>query len=220
MINATGGWLHNWLGLLAEMHLGRYEEARAWGQAALKAGRELGHPDLIGLSHLLLGCVALVRKADEEALGLLGESATVLRRGGLRHELCRALAVPGMATSGQGEESGALQCLGEALQIVAETGSFLALGWVIPGVVVLLLDQGQRELAVELYAMASARYPFVRDSRWFEDVIGQRVAAAAADLPPAVVEAAQLRGKARDQAETVAELLVGLGKADGNSGLR
>jgi predicted ATPase/DNA-binding SARP family transcriptional activator len=209
-----GGWLDNWLGLLAEMHLGRYEEARAWGQAGLKAGRELDNHDLIGLSHLLLGCVALVRNADEEAQGLLRESATVFRRGGQRYELCRALGVLGMATSGLAEEPEAAQVLREALQIVAETGSFLALGWVIPGVVALLLDRGQRELAVELYAMASSRYPFVQESRWFEDVIGQQVAAAAADLPPAVVEAAQLRGKARDQAETVAELLVGLGKAE------
>jgi hypothetical protein len=77
-----------------------------------------------------------------------------------------------MATGGLGEGSEALQCLSEALQIVAETGSFLALGWVIPGVVALPLDQGQKELAVELHAMALSHFPFVQGSHWFEDVIG------------------------------------------------
>jgi predicted ATPase/DNA-binding SARP family transcriptional activator len=213
-MSTFGGWLDNGLGLLAEMHLGRYEEARARGQAGAKAGRELDNDGLIELSHLLLGCVALVRKEDDAALSLLRDSVAAYRESGQRYELSRALAVLGMATSGLGEESEALQCLREALQIVAETGSFLALAWVIPGVVALLLDRGQRELAVELYAMAASRYPMVRESRWFEDLIGQQVAVAAADLPPAVVEAARVRGKARDQAETVTELLVGLGRAE------
>ena len=112
-----------------------------------------------------------------------------------------------MAAIRRGDKTQAVQVLREALQIVAETGSFLALGWVIPGVVVLLLEQGERERAVELYAMACSRYPFVKESRWFEDVIGRQVAAAAAALPPDVVEAAQARGRERDPEETVAELL-------------
>jgi tetratricopeptide (TPR) repeat protein len=207
-----GCWLQPRLGLLADMHLGQYEEARASGQAALNQGRELAHQPILGLSHLLLGCVALVRKEGDEALSLLRQSVASYRGSGQRYELSTALAALGMAAVSLGEGSEALRSLREALQIVAETGSFLALGWVLPGVVAILLDQGQSELAVELYAMASSRYPFVRNSRWFADVIGQHVAAAAAALPPAVVEAARARGQARDQAGTIAELLVELGK--------
>ena len=66
------------------------------------------------------------------------------------------------------------------------------------------------EQAVELYALAS-RYPFVANSRWFEDVAGRHIAAVAATLPPDVVTAAQERGRARDLEATVAELLVELG---------
>jgi hypothetical protein len=59
---------------------------------------------------------------------------------------------------------------------------------------------------VELYALAS-RYPFVANSRWFEDVAGVDIAAAAASLSTAVVTAARERGQARDLDGTVAELL-------------
>jgi hypothetical protein len=49
------------------------------------------------------------------------------------------------------------------------------------------------------------------NSRWFEDVAGRRIAAAAETLPPEVVAVAQERGQARDTAATVAELLAAFG---------
>ncbi len=70
----------------------------------------------------------------------------------------------------------------------------------------LLADEGQYERAVEVYALAS-RYPGVANSRWYEDVAGHEIAAAAAALPPDVVAAAQERGRARDLWATVKELL-------------
>jgi predicted ATPase/DNA-binding SARP family transcriptional activator len=201
------GWMNCRLGLLAEMHLGWYEEAHARGQASLRTGRELDHQPILGLSLLLLGCVALVRQEDDEALSFFRESVAEYRSTGQRYDLSIALAALGMAAIRRGDRTQTVQVLREALQIVAETGSFLALGWVIPGVVALLLEQGERERAVELYAMACSRYPFVIASRWFEDMIGRQVAAAAAALPPAVVEAAEARGRERDPERTVAELL-------------
>jgi hypothetical protein len=66
------------------------------------------------------------------------------------------------------------------------------------------------ERALDIYALAS-RYPFVAHSRWFEDVAGKHIAAAAATLPPDVVAAAQERGRARDLWATAEELLAELG---------
>ena len=62
-----------------------------------------------------------------------------------------------------------------------------------------------------MYALAS-RYPFVANSKWFDDVAGKHIAAVAATLPPEVVAAAQERGRARDLDATVAELLAELGQ--------
>jgi hypothetical protein len=82
--------------------------------------------------------------------------------------------------------------------------------WVLPFVALLMAEQGQAERAVEIYALAS-RYPYVANSRWYEDLVGQRIAAVAATLPPEVVAAAQERGRARDLWTTVEELAVELG---------
>jgi hypothetical protein len=76
----------------------------------------------------------------------------------------------------------------------------------------LLANRGEGERAVELYALAS-RYPFVANSRYWEDVAGNHIATVAAHpegVPPEVVTAAEARGQARDLDATVAELLVEL----------
>ena len=54
--------------------------------------------------------------------------------------------------------------------------------WALPAMALLLADEGENEHAVELYALAS-RYPLVAKSRWFADVMGKEIAAAAAILP-------------------------------------
>ena len=73
----------------------------------------------------------------------------------------------------------------------------------------LLADRGEAERSVELYALAS-RYGYVANSRWFEDVFGRPIAAAAASLPPEVVAVAKERGRGRDLLATVNELSVDL----------
>jgi hypothetical protein len=82
---------------------------------------------------------------------------------------------------------------------------FLAL----PAISLLLADREQTERAVELYALA-ARYPYVANSRWFEDVAGREIDALGATLSQEIVAAAQERGRARDLWPTVDELLVEL----------
>ena len=92
-----------------------------------------------------------------------------------------------------------------------ELQAFLPVLFALPGVALLLVENGRLERAVEVYALAS-RYPFVANSRWFEDVAGRHIATVAAALPPDVVAAAQERGRARDMDATVAELLAELGE--------
>jgi hypothetical protein len=60
-----------------------------------------------------------------------------------------------------------------------------------------LADLGRAEWAVKVYALA-CRYPAVANSRWWQDVAGKQIDAAAATLPPDVVALAQERGRARD----------------------
>ena len=160
--------------------------------------------------------MALVEEAYAEAQGLCKESVTVLQEIGQRDEMCWAIAASGYAARGLGHIPQAGQFLYETLCTAAEIRTFIPLMLVLPGIALIVADRGEVERAVELYALAS-RYPFVANSRWFEDVAGKQIAAVAATLPPDVVTAAQERGRTRDLEATVVELLVALGEEHGTA---
>jgi hypothetical protein len=58
----------------AKVHLGQYEQGRAWSQTVLDVVRELDRA-AVGFPLIVLGWVALVREAYAEAQRLLQESA-------------------------------------------------------------------------------------------------------------------------------------------------
>ena len=64
---------------------------------------------------------------------------------------------------------------------------------------------------MEIFALL-ASYPFITNSRWFEDIAGKYIAQIAAGLPPNVGVAAEAktRGRDRDLRATVKELLIEL----------
>jgi len=139
----------------------------------------------------------------------LRESVTECEATGQRRQLGWALSDLGHAVRGLGQPRQAAQYLCEVLRIAAEIGAFIPRITALPATALLLAGQGKNERAVELYALAS-RYPFVANSRWFEDIAGKHITKVAATLPPELVEAAKERGRARDLEDTVAELLAEL----------
>jgi hypothetical protein len=161
-----------------------------------------------------LGLAALGSGRPEEAWQLLEESIAIQREVAQVHWRMHALALSGYAARGLSQLAQAERRFRQALHTAAERRDHLVLLYALPGVACLLADRSGRstpdvERAVELYALA-ARYPFVAHSRWFEDVAGRHIAAAAEALPPEVVAAAQERGRERDLWATVEELLAEL----------
>jgi tetratricopeptide (TPR) repeat protein len=185
---------------LVEAHLGQYEKARETGRRV----RALGGNAAWVLA--LQGIAALGAGKAEEAWKLLEEGAALHRKngGGDHHSL--GLYCGGYAARRAGYPDQARRYLCRCLQVAAEIKSLWMLLYALPGVAALLVDQGEVEQAVEVYALA-VRYPFVANSRWFEDVAGVDVAAAAEALPPEVVRAAQARGRAADPWAVAADLL-------------
>lgn len=120
-----------------------------------------------------------------------------------------ALACLGRAECGLGRLPRAQQYLQEALRCGAEIGAFAPTIFSLSLASLLLADQHEVKRAVELYGLA-ASYPYVANSRFFEDVFGRHINAVAAALPPDVAEAARERGRARDLEATVKELLAEL----------
>jgi hypothetical protein len=94
----------------------------------------------------------------------------------------------------------------EALRAAAQQQDDAMVVYSLLPLALLLSDRGQAERAVEMHALAW-RYPHISQSRFFEDVAGRELAAAATTLSPEVREEAQARGRARDPWATVRELL-------------
>jgi DNA-binding SARP family transcriptional activator/predicted ATPase len=193
----------------AKMHLGQYAEAGALAQAGLEAARQADDVGRTGFSRLILGWMALAKREYGEALACLQESAALSRAVVAEDQVGETLALLGYAARGLDESEQARRYLCEALRIAAELGAFLPVMFALPAVALLRADRGELEGAVELYRLAS-RYPFVANSRWFEDVAGRRIATVAASLPPEVVAAALERGLKGDLQATAAELMAEL----------
>jgi tetratricopeptide (TPR) repeat protein len=200
-----------------ELHLGQYEEARVRALRHLNALREHSD-DQPGFYLRSLAAAALAMEDYAQARQLMKELVTTSRQFAGHHlqphTFFDALILLGYAERGLGQLSQVRAHLGEALHIAGQTRFFWSNIHAQTAFALVLADEGEAERAVELYALASSS-PFVSNSRWFEDVAGKHIAAAAATLPPDVVSAAQQRGRARDLWETAKELLAELeGKAD------
>ena len=187
----------------AHMHASAYDVAREQAEMTISLSQELDWERGIGIGKLVLGEVALAEAAFDRAYQLLQES----RLNTMQFSPFYGDQSPwlGLAARGLRKRSEAWGYLATALDRVAEyqrsTEQMTALGCLT----LLLADEGEAERAVELYALTS-RYPYVANSRWFEDVIGRHIADAAARLPAAVAEAARERGRKRDLAATLEEI--------------
>jgi tetratricopeptide (TPR) repeat protein len=195
----------------AKLHLGQYKTARELAQLTLAHSRESSNPVLARTALFALGLLALAGEAYDEAQRLLQDSVEIGRKTERQAELGQTLAGLGFAALGLGEYARAREHLCEALALGAEIGHVWTLVEALPAVALSLADQGDAERAVELYTLAS-RYPYVANSRSFEDIAGKHITALAATLPTETVAAARDRGRARDLWETAQELLEELGE--------
>jgi predicted ATPase/DNA-binding SARP family transcriptional activator len=188
------------------LHLGHYTQARELLTTGLHVAREIGDRGRTGFGLFVLAWAALAQGAQAEADELLHESAALFQELGQRDEVGQVNALSGYVAPARGQHDHARCCLHEALQIGVELQAFLPVLFALPAVAWSAADAGQPEHAVELYALAS-RYPFVARSRWFEDLVGRRIATVADDLSSAMFAAAQERGQACDLWQTAQEVI-------------
>ena len=191
----------------AFIHLGRYSEARARLQNSVSFYGKMDNKRSLVFSLNDLGCVALAEGAHSEAQHVLEKSLAIGRRLAEPFLIGGSLGLLGIAKLKLNHPRQAQKYLTESLQIVYELRTPLAEA--LPGVALLLANQGASERSVELYALALL-HPYMANSCWFEDVVGQHIKTAAAALLPEVITAAEARGRSRDLWQTVEELLVEL----------
>ena len=181
----------------ALINLGRYEEARQLMQKALPGYRDANAVWYIAFSLLNLGRVVLTTGDVAGALAYFRESDGLLAGMNERSLRPDALFCLGYAHRARGERPQAMQAMREALDIAIETRPLNPLRFELPLMALLLLDEGETERAVELYA-AARQSPYIAHSAWFADIAGRQIEAAANSLPPEAAAAARQRGRAHD----------------------
>jgi predicted ATPase/DNA-binding SARP family transcriptional activator len=211
---AAGGDLLDLVRAFNQMHLGRYERARAQTTACLARFRETGYRWGMERCCCYLALAALATGDYGEAERRLREATGLCRELRQRGHLGQALALLALVARGSGNLLEARQHLSEALRVAApvhDYETFVFQMIVVSAMALLLADEGQDERAVELYA-AAAHCPLVARSRLMEDLAGRHMAAVVAQLPAETAATAQARGRARDPEAVVADLLAELGE--------
>ena len=204
-------WTVRTSGVLAEarLHRGAYPEARVLAEETISRAREIGYDNGVSQAQIVLGGVLLAEAALPQAYATLQNSLKALKQISDDPRDVHPSAWIGLAARGLDQRHEAWQHLATALEWASRHQEFRELMVTLAGIALLLVDVGQIERAVELYALAS-RYPFVANSCWFADVAGDTLAEVAATLPAERVAVLQERGRTRDLEATAAELLAEL----------
>jgi len=188
---------------------GRYEEAQPVFEETVARSREWGFQRELAFSLCGVGCVAMAMGDFAGGQRMLLESQAIYGELQQQEELGWTWGFLAYAERGLGHSGQAGRCLYNALEAGVQVRGFMLAMIALPAAALLLADRGDAERATELYALAM-RYPFDANQRWMDDMAGQHLAAVAAALPPATLQAAQARGRARDLQATMAQLLAEL----------
>jgi tetratricopeptide (TPR) repeat protein len=185
-----------------EMNLGMYERARELQAAGTAFIEESGDRERMAYHHLSEAQFALLDAREtgsqasyEAAYRFAQESMVAFRE--LEHlDEGLAWAELGYAAHCLGRHAEARRHLGQALRTARDAGALQTTMVALAHLAAVLAD-AEPERAVELYALATC-HPYIGNSRLWQDLLEPRVTAAAARLPPDVVQAAQARGREGD----------------------
>jgi DNA-binding SARP family transcriptional activator/tetratricopeptide (TPR) repeat protein len=189
----------------AWLHQGDYEQASVWAGRSLENARKVDDP-LIGVSLISMGEVELAENRLAEALERLQKALAETRA--REQFLITGMALEDLAYTARAlnQPDQARLYLFQCLEEAASMGSFRIAIHALPAVALLETDQGRIERAVELYALA-CKYPYISNSKWFEDIAGKHIESASASLPAETFAAAKTSGRLLDFWETIKQWL-------------
>lgn len=190
----------------ARLELGQYDAVLTQGESSLALYRSRNDSWSIAFVLNCLGRVDLVNGDAERAVTRLEESANILYGMNERSLLPEVLFCLAIAHRDHGYRDQAVACLADGVRMILETGPLSPMRFELPAMALLLVDDGEVERAVELYA-AAQQSNYIANSRWFKDVVGQRVEQAKPALPSRSATVAEEQGAKRDLWQTAKELL-------------
>jgi DNA-binding SARP family transcriptional activator/predicted ATPase len=190
----------------SEVHLGQYERVREREQVELARHRRNGRAFDAGRSLRSLGYIALAEGDLTTAEQRLQEAVELLRPISQPEDLAEVVGVTGFVLAQLGKRDEGEALVREALRTAGAIGNLHCAAIAVAALAGLCSLTEQSEVALEWHALAS-RYGCIGNSRFWEDVVGRRIAEEAAALPGGVAAAAQARGEQRDLYAAIAEVL-------------
>jgi tetratricopeptide (TPR) repeat protein len=200
-----------WRLAIALRNLGDYDAAWELNQQATRELRQQG-PRGLAQTAWNAGTIALARGTHRDVELLLQESVELCRQHGYARDLGWTLPLLGYTHWLLGDGARAQVELLDVIRTTAGQHELMPLLFATLAIAVMLAEQGEKERAVELYALAW-RYPFFANSQNCIDMFGRRLDAVVIGLPPEIAQAAQVRGLSLDLFTTARELLVELSVA-------
>lgn len=186
--------------------LGDYRQSISEGRAALEILSGIDEDFEHGFASWMLG-LAYLAAGDLQQAGALFQASLAIQRRTRRPDGIGCLLIAcGRLAFARGETRQAWEQVLEGLRLLLRYKNFFWALYGIATLALLLAERGEIERSVTLYALAE-KQPFVSNSRWFADVFGQHIEAAAASLSQERRASAQAGGQQLELWETVAGLL-------------
>jgi DNA-binding SARP family transcriptional activator/predicted ATPase len=198
----------------AWLHLGEYDQAIECSKAALPLAEQTTDEEVISQCIMLQAAADLANRSFTRALnGFEKVNKFQVSRRSARvvfGEDCGQVGL-GTALLQQGRMDEAREVYSTMLQQAVADHRQDKLLFALVGIALHNARLGKTEQAVEIYSLAGS-YPFVGNSRWFQDVFGLHIETARENLPKTRAELAALGGQNRDLWGTASELLLDYGE--------
>ena len=185
---------------------GEYVRGAAILQTALQEGNQWGILRETTTGLYALGMVAVVQGRLTDALDYFSQTVQRYRSMQFAGELGMAFCGLALAQTAAGQAEAARESLRESLLIVLKTHNISAIlmGW--PAVVLYFVRSHRLQMALLLHRLAS-RIPFLHNSRWYADIIGNEMEAKWQALSPEQQEAIDATVKAHTPFSMIPEVL-------------
>jgi len=187
---------------------GHYAQVEEWALHEMAEANAAGRMQQYGHARFLAGVAAVSLGKLDIARDDLKASYTVLNSLHHEHSLLPKIELA-FVERAQGNHLAAWEYLQESFPNFLASRSFFPVLHVLPIIALLLLDQGETEQAIELYALAR-RYAYIRNSRRFQDFAGEELDRQSAKLGKERLAELQARGQDLDLWETTERLQAAL----------
>ena len=172
---------------------GNYEKAREELTLGLERVKEIDSYGVGATIHYALGCLALVEKSYKQAETEFFESYSLYQQV-QDNFLGLALSALGYVSYFRNDVAMTRHFLREALKNALELKDYIHLITSLPVAALFLTRIGKTRRALQVWEAARSQ-PYIANSRWDEEVVGQVIQTAASVLTPDELETARSLGR-------------------------